>query len=456
MINDNLRIIEGNVAEYNAFPVFSPSHEKKYFLPGRYRNQREQIIITDKLLTMGLLFLGDAGQGKTNTMLSLTGQILENMEENDLAVIFDLKGDYQEAFYEDGDLILNALDDKYAWNIFEELLPFLDNEYLFDMRIKELCKYLYKGRESEQQPFFVNAAREITEYVIRYFLYEYKETGDDSRLNNLCLKNFFKGIDCEEEDLYDSYRKVLLSYESFKGGLSYLPPKEMEDKSAYGVISEITSMANDVFAGAYGTAKNEKNAYISASEIARNLKTNVVFLSYDPSLPESQSYVFRFFVDNIIASRCSYYKEKGPAKVGKTYLFLDEFSQMFKLDYVLLALNQLRSMNFCIVAGLQHVEQMNVRYTEAEASVMLSAFQSIIAFKCTGNSIVQIQKQTGEARVSDRYTIAGGSIAYSPPYDRKCIEEKEVLNLKIGEAFVKLAGYMPFKFRFARNVVEKG
>ena len=114
MINDNLRIIEGNVAEYNAFPVFSPSYEKKYFLPGRYRNQREQIIITDKLLTMGLLFLGDAGQGKTNTMLSLTGQILENLEENDLAVIFDLKGDYQETFYEDGDLILNALDDKYA------------------------------------------------------------------------------------------------------------------------------------------------------------------------------------------------------------------------------------------------------------------------------------------------------------------------------------------------------
>ena len=322
MICDNLRIIKGNVAEYNTFPVFSPSNEKKYFLSGRYRDQREQIIIADKLLTMGLLFLGDAGQGKTNTMLSLTGQILENLEENDLAVIFDLKGDYQEAFYEDGDLILNALDDKYAWNIFEELLPFLDNEYLFDMRIKELCKYLYKGRESEQQPFFVNAAREITEYVIRYFLYEYKETGDDSRLNNLCLKNFFKGINCEE-DLYDSYRKVLLSYESFKGGLSYLPPKEMEDKSAYGVISEITSMANDVFAGAYGTAKNEKNAYISASEIARNLKTNVVFLSYDPSLPESQSYVFRFFVDNIIASRCSYYKEKGPAKVGKTYLFLD-------------------------------------------------------------------------------------------------------------------------------------
>ena len=52
----------------------------------------------------------------------------------------------------------------------------------------------------------------------------------------------------------------------------------MEDKSAYGVISEITSMANDVFAGAYGTDKKmKKNAYISASEIARTLKTNVVF-----------------------------------------------------------------------------------------------------------------------------------------------------------------------------------
>ena len=456
MIYGDLKIIDGTVAEYNDFPMFQLSHEKNYFLLGKFKNRREQIILTDKLLTMGLLFLGNAGQGKTNTMMSLTGQIFENLEENDLAVIFDLKGDYQETFYEDGDLILNALDDKYAWNIFEELLPFLDNEYLFDMRIKELCKYLYKGRESKEQPYFVNAAREITEYVIRYFLYEYEETGDDRRLNNLCLKKFLKGIDCEEEDLYDSYRKVLLSYESFKGGLTYLPPRELEDKSAYAVISEIISMVNDVFAGAYGTAKNEKNGYISASEVARNQKANVVFLSYDPSLPESQSYVFRFFVDNIIASRCSYYKKNGPAKVGKTYLFLDEFSQMFKLDYVLLALNQLRSMNFCIIAGLQNVDQMKTRYTEAETSVMLNAFQSIVAFKCTDSSIAQVQKLTGEARVSDRYTVAGGSMEYSPPYNRKCIEERELINLKVGEAFVQIAGYVPFKFRFARNIVEKG
>ena len=83
-----LYICTGNY--YVFWPKFYES-TKKYFLPGRYKNQREQIIITDKLLTMGLLFLGDAGQGKTNTMLSLTGQILENLEENDLAVIFDLK-----------------------------------------------------------------------------------------------------------------------------------------------------------------------------------------------------------------------------------------------------------------------------------------------------------------------------------------------------------------------------
>ena len=80
MICDNLRIIKGNVAEYNTFPVFSPSNEKKYFLSGRYRDQREQIIIADKLLTMGLLFLGDAGQGKTNTMLSLTGKFFFPMK----------------------------------------------------------------------------------------------------------------------------------------------------------------------------------------------------------------------------------------------------------------------------------------------------------------------------------------------------------------------------------------
>lgn len=454
MMSNRIRIYEGNVADYNEFPVFSTTREKHYILPGKYRNTTQSILLNDEILTKGLLFLGKAGQGKTNTFLSLAGQILEQLQENDLAIFFDLKGDYQEAFFETGDLVLDALKDDYVWNIFDELLPFLGNEFLLDMRLKELCAYLYKGRES-QEPYFTNAAREITEYIIRYFLFEYEETGNDSKLNNEALKSFIKGFECEEEDSYESFRNILLLYERFRGALTYLPPREFNDKSAYGVISEISSMANDVFAAAYGTSAHRRGRYISAAKVARDEDTNVVFLSYNPSLPQSQSYVFRFFTDNVIANRCSYYKEKS-GNIGKTYIFLDEFSKLPKLEYLSLALSQLRSMGVCVIAGLQDAEQIYNNYENSEANVILNAFQSVIAFNCTDRSVKLFQSLTGTARVADTYTVAGGNIGYTNPYDRKCVEERDFISLAVGEAYVKLSNYQPFRFKFVQNKIVKG
>lgn len=453
MMQNRICIYDGNVAEYNEFPMFSETKGKQYILSGKFRSINHSIILNDDLLSKGLLFLGKAGQGKTNTFLGLAGQILEQLQEEDLVLFFDLKGDYQDAFYEHGDLILDALKDDYVWNIFDELVPFLKDEYLLDMRLKELCAYLYKDRES-QEPYFTNAAREITEYIIRYFLYEYEETGNDVRLNNESLKNFLKGFECKEEDSYESFRSILLLYERFRGALTYLPPREFNDKSAYGVISEISSMANDVFAAAYGTSVKRGGRYISAAKVARGEDSNVVFLSYNPSLPQSQSYVFRFFTDNVIANRCSFYKERA-GKVGKTYIFIDEFSKLPKLEYLSMALSQLRSMGVCVIAGLQDADQIFINYDNAEATVILNAFQSVVAFNCNDRSVKLFQNLTGTARVVDRYSIAGGNIGYSTPYDRKCVEERDIVNLSIGEAYVKLTDYKPFKFKFAQNIVVK-
>lgn len=453
MMKNRMRIYEGNVADYNDFPEFSVANGKKYLLPGIHQTLRRKIIINDDILSKGLLLLGKAGQGKTNTFLGLANQILEQLQDDDLAIFFDLKGDYQDAFYERGDLVLDALRDDYVWNIFDEVIPFLNDEYLLEMRLKELCTYLYKGRES-QEPYFTNAAREITEYIIRYFLYEYEETGDNRKLNNESLKSFLKGFECSEEDSYEAFRNVLLLYERFKGALTYLPPREFNDKSAYGVISEISSMANDVFSAAYGTSTRRGGEYISAAKVARGEAANVVFLSYNPSLPDSQSYVFRFFTDNVIANRASFYKEKS-GRIGKTYIFIDEFSKLPKLEYLSMALSQLRSMGVCVIAGLQDADQIFINYDSSEATVILNAFQSVIAFNCNNRSIKLLQNITGTARVADRYSIAGGNIAYSSPYERKCIEERDVLSLGIGEAYVKIGNYKPFRFSFMRNRIVK-
>lgn len=85
MICDNLRIIKGNVAEYNTFPVFSPSNEKKYFLSGRYRDQREQIIIYTCLEECELQSL--LIKEKKNACELLINAALNQNSQDDMSVV---------------------------------------------------------------------------------------------------------------------------------------------------------------------------------------------------------------------------------------------------------------------------------------------------------------------------------------------------------------------------------
>ena len=385
------QVLEGSIAAENPFPQFSSSRERCYKLPGKFHGQDASIPVTDSLLSMGLLFLGSAGSGKTNTMLSLASQVLSSLKEDDIAVFFDMKGDYRDIFYADGDISLSATNDYFVWNLFDELIP-----------------------------FFVNAAREVTEALLRYFLLEAQESGDASRLNNAALKGFIQGLDSSGDDNYDAYRQVLAMYERFKGTLTYIPPRELNDRSAYGVITEITGMAGDVLAGAFG-ASNRTDRYVSAAGFAREGGGRALFLEYDPTLPAAQSYVFRFFVDSLIANR------GDPAlPTGKTYLFLDEFAMLPKLEYLDKALSHFRSKGVCVIAGLQSTEQMNVQYPEATAKLILESFQSVTAFRCESSSIQWFQKMTGSARVRERTTAPGGGLEYSRPRDRKCVEDWEM------------------------------
>ena len=129
---------------------------------------------------------------------------------------------------------------------------------------------------------------------------------------------------------------------------------------------------------------------------------------------------------------------------------------MPKLEYLSLALGQLRSLGVCIIGGLQGTEQIKSVYNEHEANTILSGFQSVISFNCDDESIKYVQSKTGSAKVQDRFRQAGGSLSYSPPYERKCILNREILSLERGEAFVKIIGYNPFKFKFSKNRIEGG
>jgi len=448
--SSGMRVLEGVRASGGPFPK-SPDSARLYRLEGFYTPENQKpaktsLCLWDELLTKGLLFLGSAGTGKTNAMLRLSGQILEQLTDDDAAVFFDVKRDYYDAFYEPGDYVLDAAEGTDLWNLFDDILVYRGNPGLMETKIREICCYLFYGRTSPNEPYFVNAAREITEHILQYFLYQAEETGDSSRLNNQALKDFIIGAACRPgEDSYDVYRRVMGMYRQFRGALTYLPPKEFNDRSAYAVISEITNMANDMLAGTFGRKRLGQERYLSASNFLRTPGAQVLFMEFNPALAKSQTHVFRYFLDWMIAL-CS--DPKGMR--GRTYLFLDELAVLPELEYLDRALNLLRSRNVCIIAGLQNTQQMFLGYPREKALTILDGFQSIVSFCCGGESVKYLQQRLGNALIQRIYTERGGRMAYGPPERVPAVEEYEVRALKRGDAFVSLAENSPFRFHFSR------
>ena len=450
-------ILDGGLACENPFPVFSES--QGYRLEGRYmpkgrqqRNSRPEeraVVLSEELLTHGLLFLGSAGAGKTNVMFRLASQVLQEIGDGDIIVMLDVKGDYHEAFFVEGDLVLDPVNDTYCWNIFDDLLAYRDDEKLFDMKVQEMSSYLFFGRESSSEPYFVNAARDVTACILKYFIYEAEEVGSNQNLNNLALKNFIRGIGYKNrEDTYDAYRYVLSLYEEFRGALSYIPPKDFNDKSAYGVISEIVNMAKDMFCGAFGSVCPEENV-ISAKALFEAKRGKVLFVEYNASLNQSMTYVMRLILDWILAAAAN-----PGTKFRRAYFFLDELAILPKLQYLDRALNFLRGKRVCVIGGLQNTAQMYVSYEKAKADAILDAFQSLIVFHSETESIAYVKKRFGNVLVQREYIASGGNIGVTAPEMVSTVESYEVSSLETGMAFLKLREERPFRFQFHQYVPD--
>ena len=251
---ENLRVLSGSVAVLNDIPARylhpgdSPAQSRDYLLPGYFHDQYISLHLPENSLTTGTLFLGQPRCGKTNTIFLLADQVLNHMGPDDLAVFFDIKGDYQRAFYEEGDLVLDSLSSRYVWNIFDELLPYKNNSLLLKMRVRELCSYLYEesARDAGQNRFFVDGAQAVTECL---FLCLLQSDTADSELNNANFLRLIGGAapsdDTTDQALdhtYEEFLKVLNSDPDFYSARMYLPADPDARREGYGVLSEISRM----------------------------------------------------------------------------------------------------------------------------------------------------------------------------------------------------------------------
>ena len=457
---ETLHVLSGNVAVLNDIPSrylhpgSSSAQSRDYLLPGRFRGQYVSLRLPEDSLSTGTLFLGKSRCGKTNTIFLLADQVLARMGPDDLAVFFDVKGDYQRTFYDEkNDLVLDSLSDRYAWNLFDELLPYRNDPLLLKLRVHELCGYLYKesARGAGQNRFFVDGAQAVTECLLLCLL---QSDTPDSELNNASFLRLAGGGDSMDNDhvsdrAYEGFLQLLDSDPDFYSARMYLPADPDARREGYGVLSEISRMVQRVFVGSFALAAARPEQYISAESVAHRPGPTVLFLNYRPDYPSSQTYAFRFFVDSLIAGRCRFHNNHG-----HTYFFLDELARLPKLLYLEPAMTLMRQSNCCIVAGLQNVSQLYNVYGDREAQTILGAFQSLFVFDCDEQSQAFLQGRTRDALVQQRFVRPDGHIDCTAPTSRRCIESWDFTGLQQGECFAQLAGSsQPFRYHFTKNII---
>lgn len=443
---DIFRVIKGSVASQNPqLPI----------------DLLEEKLCSDYVTQRGLIFIGGARQGKTNVILKVCSDILQQAKNGDLIVFFDVKGDYSRTFYNDGDLYLSPLENKYLWNIFEDFKG-LPPGSLLEYRVKETIEYLFTGMESEREPFWTNSAKLILYCFIMYMLMDADIKDDTSTLNHYNLSLLIDGEmekckrhnDRDAKDCYDSYRKILQSSRNFRVVAAMLPPKETNSAMGYSIITEILAMRDKIFVGSFkGKKRSDDQVYISPCCLpSGNKGPAVLFLKYNERYRDVCAPIFRCFVDMLIAS----YLEGVGCRGGRLYLVLDELASLPELRRLGQALELGPQFGIRVIAGLQTVEQMRLNYsrTPNAANVILGGFQNTIAFRSDAETVSFLCERFGTALAQKVYTRAGGGIGYTEPGIMHSVEAYDLMALHQGQAVVGLEGEAPFILQFPRYIAE--
>lgn len=438
------QVLYGADIRFESAPVHNQSNYKIIFSD---ENNQFGFGLSEDVLSKHLLLLGGIGSGKTNTFNHIIDSLQDNMTNDDIMIIFDTKGDYKNEFYDidNKDHILLGNDVSYrsvskSWNIFDELRnSYGDFDEKESMLIaKELSKQLFKDFRSANQPFFATAAADIVSKVLIHLIREQKNASIRHKLSTHDFVDYIQRADAV------SYHKMLYSHEDFRSAITYLGvTKEggMRGNQGLGVIAEINSMLNDLFIGPF--AEDYGNGSISIRDLVRKKQRKIVFIEYDMSVGEVLGPMYRILFDLALKESLGGRNKNR----GNTYLIIDEASLLPGLIHLQDALNFGRSLGVKVFAGLQNITQLYDVYGEEKGKVIAAGFMNSFCFQTWDlESRKFITERFGSNYQNLSYIYSGDIVKIQR--EGSVVEDWDILNLKVGEAFINLTEDEPVRFKF--------
>ena len=434
------QVIYGSSVKEN--PVFQVEKPLIHF-PGACYADGRSFAIDEKLFSKHILLLGGSGCGKTNTFLFAMRQMLSNLSANDVAIVFDTKGEFYEKFHRPGDYVIgNSMDflqNSHAWNIFDEILIDGWSDYAVQSNAREIAAALFHGRGSSSQPFFCNAAKELFYAVLMYFIRQAQNNPQVwmPRLNNLDLKKAlsqFRGEDYA--NLFKKYPDMHYMHTYIGNGSS---------NQALGVFGELNSMVSEFFVGNLAQKRPERN--LSMRNAVRKRGGKIIFIEYDMAMGETLTPVYRLLVDQALKEALS--RKTSKEKAQHCYLFVDEFKLLPKLQHIDDALNFGRGLGVRVMAGIQSVNQLYDIYGREKGEVLVSGFGGLMAFRTNDNvSRSYISDLLGSNILLYQYTNQFKNSMPTEQREGKTVEVWDQLSLGVGQAVISMGDHLPFLYQF--------
>lgn len=385
-------------------------------------------------LSRGMMLIGSTGMGKTTIFQKAIDQLIPKMTTNDVMFIFDSKADFLERYYQNSSkcVVISVKSEHEnickSWNIFGELFDENGTLKFADIYAKEISKALFKNLESGTQPFFHIASADLFASILGCFCRNAEASGDFSKLNNKTLIDFI--VSASVQDIY----QLLNKYPQYRYIQSYLGNPGNMNNQALGILGYLYGMVSSIFVGPF---RNSTPAgQFSMRRLMREKQGKIVFLEYDTSLGGTLAPIYSLLFDLAV-------KESLSLGRGNTYIIADEANLLPYCTTFQDLVNFGRSRGCKTMIGLQSINQLYNNYGEEEAKAIMAGFVNAI---CLGAVDSDTRTFISE-RFGQTFEIVtfGGTNLQRNGYT---VQESDIHQLQIGEAFVDLQGCKPFKFKF--------
>lgn len=438
------QIIFGSSVLTNPAPTVS---DPIITFPGRGINGIRSFQLNEDLMSRHILLLGGSGCGKTNVFQYALEALRRSMTEDDVAIVFDTKGEFYDMFHRPGDYVIgNSARFRplsHTWNIFEEILADGEDEANVTVNARELAAALFHGRGSSSQPFFCNAARDIFRGVLLYYIRQAQRDPAKwrPRLNNADLLRGISSFQVKD------YLNIFKLYPDMRSFLTYFG--DGTSNQALGVFGELNSMISEYFVGIL--AEHVPERFLSMRGAVRSRGGRAIFVEYDLAIGETLSPVYRMLIDQALKEALSRQEKRG-----NVFVVADEFKLLPKLQHIDDALNFGRGLGVRVIAGFQSIDQLYDVYGRDKGSVIASGFGSIFAFHTNdGSSRDYITKRFGSNVMTFGYNDRERNTRINRDRDGNTVEEWDQMRLGLGQAVIGLGYDEPFLFQFDRYEEKK-